>query len=70
MLRFSRRVLQISVMAALAAFVLCPLLAAQAQTKVPRLEYRERTLGNGLRVLSAVDKSSPTVAIQVWYKVG
>jgi zinc protease len=69
MLRFSRRVLQTSVIAALAAFVLCPL-AAQAQTKVPRLEYRERTLGNGLRVLSAVDKSSPTVAIQVWYKVG
>jgi len=68
MLRFSRRVLQISVVA-LAAFVVAPPLA-QAQTKVPRLEYRERTLSNGLRVLSAVDKSSPTVAIQVWYKVG
>jgi predicted Zn-dependent peptidase len=31
---------------------------------------RERTLANGLRVLSVVDKSSPSVAINVWYHVG
>lgn len=43
---------------------------ANAQTKLPRMNYRERTLGNGLRVLSVVDKSSPTVAINVWYHVG
>jgi zinc protease len=42
----------------------------QAQTRTPRLNYRERTLANGLKVFSVVDKSSPTVAIQVWYKVG
>jgi zinc protease len=42
----------------------------QAQTKMPRMVYRERTLANGLRVLSVVDKSSPTVAINVWYHVG
>ena len=41
-----------------------------AQTKMPRMVYRERTLANGLRVLSVVDKSSPTVAINVWYHVG
>ena len=41
-----------------------------AQTKMPRLNFRERTLKNGLRVLSVVDKSSPTVAINVWYHVG
>ncbi|HZG52977.1 MAG TPA: pitrilysin family protein [Pyrinomonadaceae bacterium] len=69
MLRFSRRVLQISVIA-VAALVAAAPSEAGAQTKVPRLDYRERTLSNGLRVLSAVDKSSPTVAIQVWYKVG
>jgi len=45
-------------------------ICATAQTKMPRLVYRERTLANGLRVLSAVDKSSPTVAINVWYHVG
>jgi zinc protease len=41
-----------------------------AQIKAPRLNYRERTLGNGLKVYSLPDKSSPTVSVQVWYKVG
>jgi len=44
--------------------------AALAQTRIPRINFRERTLSNGLRVLSVVDKSSPTVAINVWYHVG
>lgn len=44
--------------------------AALAQAKSSRLEYRERTLANGMRVLSAVDRSSPTVCINVWYHVG
>src|ERR1700747_3907080 len=43
---------------------------ASAQTKMPRMVFRDRTLANGLRVLSAVDKTSPTVAINVWYHVG
>src|SRR6266404_7593713 len=50
----------------IAAGVIC----AGAQTKMPQLKFRERTLANGLRVLSVVDKSSPTVAINVWYHVG
>jgi len=37
---------------------------------MPQLKYTDRTLANGLRVLSAPDRSSPTVAIQVWYHVG
>ena len=41
-----------------------------AQTKMPRMDFRERTLKNGMRVLSVVDKSSPSVAINVWYHVG
>ncbi len=44
--------------------------AASAQLKMPRMNFREHTLGNGLHVLSVVDKSSPTVAINVWYHVG
>src|SRR5436190_23485289 len=44
--------------------------AASAQTKMPQMVFRDRTLKNGLRVLSVVDKSSPTVAINVWYHVG
>jgi zinc protease len=41
-----------------------------AQTRTPQLKYTDRTLANGLRVLAAPDRSSPTVAIQVWYHVG
>src|SRR6266542_3208865 len=44
--------------------------ASSAQTKMPQMKFRERTLPNGLRVLSVVDQSSPTVAINVWYHVG
>src|SRR5437588_3101762 len=43
---------------------------ATAQTKMPQMVFRDRTLKNGLRVLSVVDKASPTVAINVWYHVG
>jgi zinc protease len=45
--------------------------AAGAQTtRVPPINYKVRTLANGLEVVSAQERSSPTVAIQVWYKVG
>src|SRR5258708_33342661 len=42
----------------------------RAQTQMPRMNFRERTLKNGMLVLSVIDKSSPTVAINVWYHVG
>ncbi len=41
-----------------------------AQTRMPQLKFTDRTLPNGMRVLSAPDHASPTVAIQVWYHVG
>ena len=54
--------------------VICLLASSQslapAQTRMPQLKFTDRTLANGLRVLSAADRSSPTVAIQVWYHVG
>src|SRR4030095_4532655 len=50
-------------------FLMAPIFLA-AQTKMPQLTFKDRTLPNGARVLSAVDRSSPTVAIQVWYHVG
>ena len=37
---------------------------------MPQLKFTDRTLRKRLRVLSAPDHSSPTVAIQVWYHVG
>ncbi|HQU85835.1 MAG TPA: pitrilysin family protein [Pyrinomonadaceae bacterium] len=44
--------------------------AAFGQTKVAPLPIVERTLPNGLRVVSVRDNTSPTVAIHVWYNVG
>jgi zinc protease len=53
-------------------FLLSPVFTGNSigQVAMPRIKFRERTLTNGMRVLSAVDNSSPTVAIQVWYHVG
>ena len=60
-----------SVRLLLSVFLLTTLqLAGFAQTRMPQLTFTDRTLPNGLRVLSAPDHSSPTVAIQVWYHVG
>ncbi len=47
-----------------------PPTTASAQAKVPRLNYKDRMLSNGMRVLTVEDHSSPTVSIQVWFKVG
>ena len=50
--------------------VACVALSAAAKTRVPPINFKERTLANGLKVYAAQERSSPTVAIQVWYKVG
>jgi zinc protease len=44
--------------------------AASSGVTVAPLNYTERTLPNGLRVLSVRDTSTPNVAVQVWYGVG
>lgn len=41
-----------------------------AQVRVAPLNIKERTLPNGLRVVSLRDVTSPTVSIHVWYNVG
>src|ERR1017187_6508164 len=43
---------------------------APALLKTAPLKYRQRTLANGLTVLSIENHQSPTAAIQVWYHVG
>jgi len=45
-------------------------MAAVSQNRMPQIQFSDRTLANGLRVIAAPDHSSPTVAIQVWYHVG
>ena len=44
--------------------------SAFAQVKVAPLNIKERTLSNGLKVVSVQDNSSPTVSIHLWYNVG
>ena len=44
--------------------------AVFSQPRLPQIKFSDRTLANGLRLISATDHSSPTVAIQVWYHVG
>ncbi len=50
------------------AMIAAGVIGASAQTKMPQMRFRERTLANGLRVLSVVDKSSPTVAM-TWAEI-
>ncbi len=38
--------------------------------RIPPIAYRTRTLANGLLVVSAASHTSPTVSVQVWYRVG
>jgi zinc protease len=44
--------------------------AATAATTIPPIPIKTRTLQNGLVVYTVQDRSTPTVAIHVWYKVG
>jgi len=41
-----------------------------ATVSVTPIQYRQRTLPNGLQMYAVEDHSAPTVAIQVWYHVG
>jgi zinc protease len=44
--------------------------AASAATTIPPIDYKHRVLPNGLEVYSVQDRTTPTVAIHVWYRVG
>jgi zinc protease len=47
-----------------------PAVVAARPVDVPPLQFRDRTLANGMRVISAVDRSTATVGVQLFYKVG
>ena len=44
--------------------------AAAEAPDFPKLSFTDRTLDNGLRVIALEDRATPTVAVQVWYRVG
>ncbi|WP_254424366.1 pitrilysin family protein [Rhodanobacter sp. C05] len=52
-----------------AAAALSPPLAA-TDLNIPPIQYHQRTLPNGLQVLTVEDHASPNVAVQMWYHVG
>src|SRR5688500_20272740 len=49
---------------------LCMTISSFAQLKIAPLNIKERTLANGMRIVSVQDNSTPTVSIHVWYDVG
>ena len=64
-----------SALAALLLATAAPAALAQpapsaSNAAVPPLDLRERTLANGLHVYAALDKTTPNVAVEVWYDVG
>jgi zinc protease len=44
--------------------------ARSARVEVPPMQFKERRLANGLRVISLRDTTTPNVAVSVWYEVG
>lgn len=65
---FSRR--QCLAMALASAPAALPAWAATPALALPPMPLRERRLANGLQVISVADRSSATVSVQVWYRVG
>jgi zinc protease len=65
-----QKFVRVFMLAAIFAIALGCVEVFRAQGATPKITFRDRRLANGMRVLSAADHSSPTVAIQVWYHVG
>lgn len=43
---------------------------AAVRTEAPPIAYKQRTLPNGLKVFTSLDRTTPNVSVQVWYGVG
>src|SRR3990167_7357191 len=41
-----------------------------AAAEVPPIQFKSRTLANGPKVFTSLDRATPNVSIQVWYGVG
>ncbi len=56
--------------AALASSALASTALAAPTTAVPPIDFHERVLPNGLKVITSLDRTTPNVTVQVWYGVG
>ncbi|HET8745082.1 MAG TPA: pitrilysin family protein [Ramlibacter sp.] len=63
-----RAIVRLAPLLLLAAGASAPL--AAAELAVPPIDFHQRTLANGLEVISVEDHASPTVTVQMWYHVG
>ncbi|MGE5501624.1 MAG: M16 family metallopeptidase [Ignavibacteriales bacterium] len=60
-----------AVAAAVLSLAAVPAAFAQAPAaQVPPIVYKERTLPNGMKVFTSLDRTTPNVTVQVWYGVG
>lgn len=50
--------------------IMSTVVTAQNADKLPKLQYEEYRLPNGMRVILHQDKSTPIVAVNIWYHVG
>jgi zinc protease len=62
------RLSAVALLASFTWFAAAPL--AAAELTIPPIAYHQRTLPNGLQVLSVENHASPNVAVQMWYHVG
>ena len=62
------RLSAVALLASFTWFAAAPL--AAAELTIPPIQYHQRTLPNGLQVISVEDHASPNVAVQMWYHVG
>lgn len=60
----------LAVVVSLLALAAPPAFAAAPSITAPPIDFKLRTLANGLKVYSVQDKTTPNVSVQVWYDVG
>ncbi len=61
---------QISLSLFIIVAMMTAMVSAQKSERLPPIKYKEITLKNGLRVIMHEDKSTPVVAVNLWYHVG
>ena len=66
----SVRNIALSALAAGTALVAAVAPASGAAMTVPKIDFKQRTLANGLKVVSIRDTSTPDVMVSMWYDVG
>ena len=58
------------ILSALAIVVIADAVVAQRPSSSINIPFETYTLPNGLTVITSLDRTTPTVAVQLWYHVG